>query len=351
MHEMALAESMLEIVEQTARGNGARRVTLVRLEIGALSHVEPEALRFCFDVVTRESLAEGARLDIETTPGEAWCMPCGDGGPAVRIGRGVSALRQLSAQDFEGRCNACAGNRGCVTVLRAGATPASDSRRSVMCTTCGCGNAQTRIEGKSMPESVGSSRRRGRFARDRCRRKISACASPGLVFGHGDAHGRGVREGEHWHQHEDGTWHSHTRRRRTCRMVGRKWHRRVDDAGCHRFSIAHGPGRAGPACQERFDRSREPACICRPRRVCAESGLEPGIGEDDAAGEDDRCVARPNPRRGHRGRPADIARRRSRARGRRSRGADQHRKGLPSRRADGRECAFAARRSPTTACC
>ena len=77
MHEMALAESMLEIVERTARDNGAARVTLVRVEIGALSHVEPEALRFCFDVVTRESLADGARLDIQTTPGEAWCMPCG----------------------------------------------------------------------------------------------------------------------------------------------------------------------------------------------------------------------------------------------------------------------------------
>ena len=86
MHEMALAESMLEIVEQTARGNGARRVTMVRLEIGALSHVEPEALRFCFDVVTRESLAEGARLDIQSTPGEAWCLPCGMAVPLSGLG-------------------------------------------------------------------------------------------------------------------------------------------------------------------------------------------------------------------------------------------------------------------------
>ena len=117
MHEMALAESMLEIVEQTARRNDAARVTLVRLEIGALSHVEPEALRFCFDVVTRASLADGARLEIQTTPGEAWCMPCGATVPLSRIGRGVSALRQLSAQHFAGRRDAGAGNRGRVTVL------------------------------------------------------------------------------------------------------------------------------------------------------------------------------------------------------------------------------------------
>jgi len=77
MHEMALAEGMLEIVEDAARKNGASRVASVCLELGALSHVEPEALRFCFDAVTRGGAAAGARLDIVTTPGEAWCMPCG----------------------------------------------------------------------------------------------------------------------------------------------------------------------------------------------------------------------------------------------------------------------------------
>ena len=86
MHEMGLAESMLEIVESTARKAGAGRVTNVRLEIGTLSQVAPEALRFCFDVVTRGSLAEGATLDIDTVPGEAWCMPCGETVPLHQVG-------------------------------------------------------------------------------------------------------------------------------------------------------------------------------------------------------------------------------------------------------------------------
>ena len=76
MHEMALAASVLEIVEGTAQRNGAARVRAVWLEIGALSQVEPDALRFCFDVVTRGSLADCARLEIVFTPGAAWCMPC-----------------------------------------------------------------------------------------------------------------------------------------------------------------------------------------------------------------------------------------------------------------------------------
>jgi hydrogenase nickel incorporation protein HypA/HybF len=86
MHEMALAESMLEIVEKAARQHGASRVSAVRLEIGALSHVAVDALRFCFDAVTRGSLAEGATLDIESTPGEAWCMPCGERVPLAQVG-------------------------------------------------------------------------------------------------------------------------------------------------------------------------------------------------------------------------------------------------------------------------
>jgi hydrogenase nickel incorporation protein HypA/HybF len=86
MHEMALAQSMLEIVESAARTAGATRVTNVRLEIGALSHVAADALRFCFDVVTRGSLAEGATLTIDEPPGEAWCMPCAATVPLAQCG-------------------------------------------------------------------------------------------------------------------------------------------------------------------------------------------------------------------------------------------------------------------------
>jgi hydrogenase nickel incorporation protein HypA/HybF len=73
---MSLAESVREIVDDTARANGARRVGVVRLEIGALAQVEVEAMRFAFDVVKRGSLADDALLEIVETPGTAWCMRC-----------------------------------------------------------------------------------------------------------------------------------------------------------------------------------------------------------------------------------------------------------------------------------
>jgi hydrogenase nickel incorporation protein HypA/HybF len=86
MHEMALAENVLEIVADTAHKHGASQVRAVRLAIGRLSHVEPEALRFAFEVVTRATLAQGARLEIHATEGSAWCMKCCDAVPLARLG-------------------------------------------------------------------------------------------------------------------------------------------------------------------------------------------------------------------------------------------------------------------------
>lgn len=86
MHEMSLAEGVLQIVEDTARASAAAHVRSVLLEIGALSHVEVEALRFCFDAVTRGTVADGARLEVRAVSGQAWCMPCGTTVPLARLG-------------------------------------------------------------------------------------------------------------------------------------------------------------------------------------------------------------------------------------------------------------------------
>ena len=78
MHEMSLAEGVLQLVEETARREGAARVKTVVLEIGKLSSVEPEAIRFCFEAVARDSLAAGAELAILEVPGTGWCMTCSE---------------------------------------------------------------------------------------------------------------------------------------------------------------------------------------------------------------------------------------------------------------------------------
>ena len=76
MHEMSLAESIVQLIEDAVRADGSSKVKAVWLEIGQLASVEKEALRFCFDAVANGSVAEGARLEIIETPGQAWCIKC-----------------------------------------------------------------------------------------------------------------------------------------------------------------------------------------------------------------------------------------------------------------------------------
>jgi hydrogenase nickel incorporation protein HypA/HybF len=78
MHEMSLCESILQVLEQQSEVQHYRKVKTVWLEIGALSGVEIEALRFSFDVVMQGSLAEQASLEVITVPGQAWCLVCAE---------------------------------------------------------------------------------------------------------------------------------------------------------------------------------------------------------------------------------------------------------------------------------
>ena len=71
MHEMALAEGVLEIVEDTARQQRAARVATVWLELGALSHVEREALALLLrrgDARQRRRQARGSRSPRRPAP-------------------------------------------------------------------------------------------------------------------------------------------------------------------------------------------------------------------------------------------------------------------------------------------
>ena len=77
MHEMSLAEGVLQVIDDNAKINDFSRVKTVWLEIGELAGVEVEAMRFCFDSVVKGTLAEGARLDIIATKGQGWCFSCG----------------------------------------------------------------------------------------------------------------------------------------------------------------------------------------------------------------------------------------------------------------------------------
>ncbi|AKV03372.1 [NiFe] hydrogenase nickel incorporation protein HypA [Labilithrix luteola] len=74
MHELAITQSIVEHIEEHLEGS---RVVRVVLEIGALSAIVPDAVRFCFDVCARGTNLEGATLEIIRTEGTGGCRACG----------------------------------------------------------------------------------------------------------------------------------------------------------------------------------------------------------------------------------------------------------------------------------
>ena len=74
MHELGITQNIVAIVAEHAKGTKVQRVLL---EIGKLSAIMPDAVRFCFDVCTLGTVLEGATLEILETPGLARCRQCG----------------------------------------------------------------------------------------------------------------------------------------------------------------------------------------------------------------------------------------------------------------------------------
>ncbi len=73
MHELAITQSVVDMVVERMAG---RRVAAVRVRIGELSGVVPDAMLFCYDLVTAGTDLEDSRLVIERTPGRAHCRDC-----------------------------------------------------------------------------------------------------------------------------------------------------------------------------------------------------------------------------------------------------------------------------------
>ena len=76
MHEVSIMTEALRMAMDAAKSAGATRVLKLRLRIGTLSGVVPDALRFAFAVVGRGTLVERAELEIETVPAACWCLTC-----------------------------------------------------------------------------------------------------------------------------------------------------------------------------------------------------------------------------------------------------------------------------------
>ena len=86
MHEMSIAEGIIEVVERTAKANQVDRIKSVTIEVGELAGVDIPSLEFAWKSVTLNSPAEGAELKIERPDGVAWCMDCSKSVPFHKYG-------------------------------------------------------------------------------------------------------------------------------------------------------------------------------------------------------------------------------------------------------------------------
>lgn len=96
MHEMSIAQSLIAILEDEMEKSQARILKSVHLHIGQMSAVVPDALSFCFQVITEGTSFEGARLDMEIIPLRGSCRDCG---------------KEFEIEDYAFVCPACASTR------------------------------------------------------------------------------------------------------------------------------------------------------------------------------------------------------------------------------------------------
>jgi hydrogenase nickel incorporation protein HypA/HybF len=80
VHELGLCEGVLEAVERRAEG---RRVTRVRVRVGAQHRVVPSAFDQSFALVAQGTVADGAAVDLVTVPVRVRCPDCGHEGEAT----------------------------------------------------------------------------------------------------------------------------------------------------------------------------------------------------------------------------------------------------------------------------
>ena len=105
MHELALTEGILAIVEAEGKKDGFSRVLEITLKVGEFSGVIPECLREFFPIASKGTLAEGAELVITPIPAAFRCLSCGFEGPLPRHTSccpacGSGAIRMISGREF-----------------------------------------------------------------------------------------------------------------------------------------------------------------------------------------------------------------------------------------------------------
>lgn len=103
MHELAITQSVISIVESEARKRGFTRTVAIRLAVGEVSGFLPDCLWDFFPIAAAGTVAEGAALEIKTLPARIKCPDCGyEGAPegACCPRCGGDAIALIAGREF-----------------------------------------------------------------------------------------------------------------------------------------------------------------------------------------------------------------------------------------------------------
>ncbi len=103
MHEVGIMQNTLDLAVRQARASGATRIHELRMRVGVMTGVVPEALTFAFEVVRQGTMAAEARLDVESVPLVCWCAGCEAEFPCDDFLNECPRCRQTSAEMLRGR--------------------------------------------------------------------------------------------------------------------------------------------------------------------------------------------------------------------------------------------------------
>jgi len=76
MHEMGVAQNIVDIAVAAAQKEGAQKITRINMIAGELRGIVPMQLSFCFGIVAKDTIASGAYLNIEEVLVTAHCENC-----------------------------------------------------------------------------------------------------------------------------------------------------------------------------------------------------------------------------------------------------------------------------------
>lgn len=76
MHELPVTQSILEIALKHANKANAKRITDLYIIMGELSSIVDDSIQFYWDMISENTIAEGAKLHFERVPAEFQCMVC-----------------------------------------------------------------------------------------------------------------------------------------------------------------------------------------------------------------------------------------------------------------------------------